>query len=121
MANSWAGGGVSWEHTHTHTHTHTHYMLLTNAAVQSKTAPDLALLFLLGRQDGGSHTSNSCIWGVVWVKTLCQYGMCHNAGYIINIQILSYIFGYIIIYPDIYNYISGYIIYIWIYNIYLDI
>ena len=22
------------------------------------------------------------LWGAVWVKTLCQYGMCHNAGYI---------------------------------------
>ena len=58
------------------------------------------------------------VWGAVWVKTLCQYGMCHNAGYIINIWILSYIF---VSYIYIYNYISKYIIYIWIYIINPDI
>ena len=26
--------------------------------------------------------ARSLVWGAVWVKTLCQYGMRHNAGYI---------------------------------------
>ena len=47
--------------------THTPHILLTDTTcspmVQFKTVPDLALLFLLGRQDGGSHTSNSCSCG----------------------------------------------------------
>ena len=82
------------------------------------------------------------LWGAVGVKTLLQNGMCQNVGsilyiriyiiytpgYILYIQIFSYISGYIIyiqifsyisgyiIYIQIFSYISGYIIYIWIFS-----